>query len=113
MLLPRSKTLALWAGLVSMAAFLVLLYVYAQRAAFHSDELNVLHHVSKFASGDVGRPGRPGLLWFLLTPLMALDDPVAILRGARLVSWLAVATSCLAVLFASESRRWQPETRSK
>ena len=35
---------------------------------------------SKFAEGDVGRPGRPGLLWLLLTPLMSLGSPATILE---------------------------------
>ena len=87
-------------GLTGVAGLLLvgMLFLYASTAAFHSDELNVLYHVEKFARGDVGRPGRPGLLWLMLTPLMALDSPAQILVGARGVSWLAVVTTLVLVL---------------
>ena len=78
---------------VSLVAWL---FSYAGLAGFHSDELNVLHHVGKFAEGDVRRPGRPGLLWLALTPLMSLGPPAEVLEGARWVS--AVAAACSVAL---------------
>ena len=80
------------ASLLFAAAALVPL---ALTGALHCDEANVLRHVTDFGRGDWSDPGRPGLLWLALTPLLALDDPVAVVAAARLT---AVAAS-LATLF--------------
>ena len=85
-------------ALLVAASLAAWLFSYADLAGFHSDELNVLHHVGKFAEGDVRRPGRPGLLWLALTPLMSLGSPAAILEGARLVSAAAAACSVALLL---------------
>jgi len=79
---------------------LLLLLAYGLRAAFHSDELNVLLHVERFARGEFRAPGRPGLLWLALTPLMILDEPTALLKASRVVAVLSVALglSCIAHL---------------
>ncbi len=65
-----------------------LLYI-GQVAAFHCDETNVWRHAARFAEGDFHAPGRPGLLWLALAPLLWLDDPVLVARGFRVVAALA------------------------
>lgn len=59
---------------------------YGLRAAFHSDELNVLWHAHRFATGNVGNPGRPGLLFLAIAPIMWLSDPAHILLAGRAVA---------------------------
>ena len=66
-----------------------LLAAFGWRFAFHSDEMTVLLHAQRFAEGQFGSPGRPGLLWLFLAPLLWLPDPVDVLRGGRIVSTLA------------------------
>ena len=51
--------------------------------AFHCDEANVVRHVTRFADGDWGRPGRPGFLWLLLSPSLLFDSPVASVLAMR------------------------------
>lgn len=106
----------------------VWLVAYGLRAAFHSDELNVLWHARRFATGNVGNPGRPGLLFLVLSPILWLKDPATILllgRGASiaaavatlgLIAWLgrpregegagAMLRAPLAVLLAASAGLW-------
>lgn len=94
----RLPAVITWTTLAGVLAFMA---VYAGRAAFHSDEYNVLLHAEKFFRLDVANPGRPGLLWAVLAPLMALEAPGRILLGSRMVSWLAVVcTGALVVALA-------------
>jgi len=72
---------------VAAAAWMV---PYGLRAGFHSDELNVLWHARRFWAGDVYLPGRPGLLFLALSPVMAFDDPVTVLHASR---WATIAAS--------------------
>ncbi len=83
-------------AILALAVVLVLLPL-ALRAAYHCDELNLMRHVALFARGDLDVPGRPGLLWFPLIPLLWLGDPAAILLGGRLVV-VAVAALSAALL---------------
>jgi|GEM_PF-1277499 len=96
--LPRltAGRLALLVAVPLMAAMLA----YGLRAAFHSDELNVLLHVERFARGEFRAPGRPGLLWAVLTPLMVTDNPVALMTASRVVAVAVIACGmgCIAVL---------------
>jgi hypothetical protein len=69
----------------------------ALTATYHCDELNAIRHAALFAEGDFQVPGRPGLLWFALTPLFALPSPPTILVAGRLLS--VAATALLAVLW--------------
>ena len=79
--------------LLVLAAAATWLVAYGLRAAFHSDELNVLWHARRFAIGDIGNPGRPGLLFLALSPILWLSDPAAILLLARATSiGAAIAT---------------------
>lgn len=97
----RLPAVVAWSVLAAVLAYLA---VYAGRAAFHSDEYNVLLHAEKFSRLDVGNPGRPGLLWALLAPLMSLGEPGRILLGSRMVSWLAVACTGVLVLVLGRPR---------
>jgi hypothetical protein len=67
----------------------------ATRAAFHCDEANVFKHVTRFAHGEWFAPGRPGLLWLLLTPTLLLGHPTAIAIAMRL---LAVSASVVTLV---------------
>ncbi len=97
----NTQTLTRAATILVGAALMTVLGLYSWRAAFHSDELNVLLHASRFAEGDVVHPGRPGLLWLCLAPLIGLGEPIEILRASRIVSWLAVcATGVMLALLA-------------
>ncbi len=90
---PQPSLAGLTAGRLAAAVaapLMLVMLAYGWRAAFHSDELNVLHHVDRFASGEFRAPGRPGLLWLALLPLMVFDDPVAILHASRGVAVAAV-----------------------
>ncbi|MCO4769637.1 MAG: hypothetical protein KDA24_06355 [Deltaproteobacteria bacterium] len=91
-------------GAVVAAPLLVTMAAYAWRAAFHSDELNVLFHVGLFAQGDFAHPGRPGLLWLALTPLMLLDDPVAILHASRVTALLAICLGVACIVSLGSTR---------
>jgi hypothetical protein len=97
----RLPAVITWAALAGVLAFMA---VYAGRAAFHSDEYNVLLHAEKFFRLDVANPGRPGLLWAVLAPWMALESPGRILLGSRMVSWLAVACTGALVLVLARPR---------
>jgi len=94
----REVTIAL--AVVALGA--LVLAPAAWHAAFHCDETTVLRHLTNFAHGDVGRPGRPGLLWLLLAPLTWLGEPATIARAARLVS-LAAATGSLGLCWVLAS----------
>lgn len=93
-------------------------------ASFHCDEANVFRHVSQFARGDFADPGRPGLLWLLLTPSLMLDSPAASALAMRLAAlgasaatlWLVwqltlraadAASAGAAVLLLATSMSWQ------
>ncbi|MDP7115377.1 MAG: hypothetical protein QGH45_25595, partial [Myxococcota bacterium] len=69
----------------------------ALTATYHCDELNAIRHATLFAEGDFQVPGRPGLLWFALTPLFVLPSPPTILMAGRLLA--VAATALLAVLW--------------
>ena len=104
---PASPAFATRVALaVAVPLFLVLL-AYALRAAFHSDELNVLHHVGRFAQGEFRAPSRPGLLWLALTPLMLFEHPVALLQSSRVVAVGAVGLGVACIVALGR----QPTTR--
>jgi hypothetical protein len=64
-------------------------------AAFQMDEANAMRHVTLFGLGEYGAPGRPGLLWLILTPVLAFDDPATSILAARVASMAAsVVTLC-------------------
>ncbi|MCK6526558.1 hypothetical protein L6R50_03055 [Myxococcota bacterium] len=73
--------------LLGLAAYAPL----AWRAAGHCDEYNLLRHVTDFRFGDFAEPGRPGLLFFALVPLLWLGSPEAAFLGGRMVA-LGAAT---------------------
>ena len=82
--------------LLAAAAFVAaVLTPLALTATYHCDELNAVRHAALFAEGDFRVPGRPGLLWFALSPLFALPTPPSILVAARLVSVLATALAAV------------------
>ena len=91
--------------------------VYAgQVCALHCDETNVLRHVTSFAGGQFGSPGRPGLLWLLLAPFVWLGDPVVVTRALRLAAAVASLTTLWGVLAmagtaAGPDERTLPERR--
>lgn len=68
-----------------------MMLAYGLRAGFHSDELNVLLHVERFARGEFRAPSRPGLLWLALTPLMVFDQPDTLLTASRVVAVITIA----------------------
>lgn len=79
--------------LLGLAAYAPL----AWRAAGHCDEYNLLRHVTDFRYGDFAEPGRPGLIFFALVPLLWLGSPEAAFLGGRIVALAAAtATSLLA-----------------
>lgn len=82
---PSPPWLRALGALLVLAGVLTLLPA-ALDAAYHCDETTVFRHVTKFAAGEVGRPGRPGLLWLLLAPIAGLLDPISAARGLRLAS---------------------------
>ncbi len=69
----------------------------ALHAAFHCDETNIFRHVTRFASGHFGTPGRPGLMWLMLVPTLWLGDPVTSAMAMRIVSVLASTLTLLLV----------------
>lgn len=75
----------------------------AWNAAFHCDELVALRHAGDFGRGELGNPGRPGLLWLVLAPLTWLD-PVLGARLGRLVALLASALTLCGVWVIAERR---------
>jgi len=95
--MDRQQRTAALLALCAGVPLLGLLFVYGQSAALHSDEFNALLHAHKFVMGDVSNPGRPGLLWLLLTPLFLFDDPVTIILLSRVVAWSAVAAGAVVV----------------
>lgn len=96
------RALALAAAVA--APLLVGVLAYALRAAFHSDELNVLYHVERFARGEFRAPGRPGLLWMALVPVAWLGDPVSILLGGRIAAFLAVVAGAVCITLLGRPR---------
>jgi hypothetical protein len=100
------------AAFVVVAVGALLLAPVAWSAALHCDETTVLRHVTRFAHGDLGRPGRPGLLWLLLSPLVALGDPVLITRAARLVG-LAAAVCTLGLTATLAQQTSEGEARGR
>ncbi len=92
-----------WLGPAVVATAALALAPLVFRAAFHCDELTVLRHLTYFASGDFSRPGRPGLLWLVLAPLVWLGEPARIALAGRAVAWLA-ATGTLAMVWKVASR---------
>lgn len=76
-----------------LAAAVGWLMAYGLRAAFHSDELNVLWHAMRFATGEVGNPGRPGLLFLVLSPIIWLGEPASILLAGRGAAIVAAAST--------------------
>jgi hypothetical protein len=77
----------------------------AFRAAFHCDEFNVMRHTTAFSHGDFHRPGRPGLLFFLLWPTLWLPGSMATMLAARaLMVAGSVATLWLAAGLARLDR---------
>jgi len=110
-------------GVLTFLACVAVMLPLARHAAFHCDEANVLRHVSDFGLGDFSHPGRPGLLWLLLTPLLSLPSPDAVLLAARFVAAAASAatlalvwrlgdriergTGLVAMLLLTTSMSWQ------
>lgn len=80
-------------GVLTFLACVAVMLPLAKHAAFHCDEANVLRHVTDFGLGDYSHPGRPGLLWLALTPLLSLPSPEAILLAARFVAAAASAAT--------------------
>lgn len=91
------------AGLLLILLCAAVLAPSAWSAALHCDETNVLRHVTRFASGEFGSPGRPGLLWLALTPITLLREPALIALGGRLAGLLA-ATGTVALVWRLASR---------
>ncbi len=89
---PRRVAAALLLAVIAAA-----ICVPAFRAAFHCDEANVFKHVTRFASGDWSSPGRPGLLWLLLTPTLLLGDPTVVSWAMRLLAAGASVVTLAAV----------------
>ncbi|HCP48296.1 MAG TPA: hypothetical protein DIU15_19815 [Deltaproteobacteria bacterium] len=87
------------------------LFVYSQTAALHSDEFNALLHAHKFMLGEFRNPGRPGLLWLLLMPLFALDEPAHIVLASRAFAWLWVVAGALAIAWMAMPHRLPVEDR--
>lgn len=82
---------------VAVALGVALMVPAAFASALQIDEANVLRHITRFGSGHFTSPGRPGLLWALLTPLLRLEDPATIVLGARCVCMAASAATFLLV----------------
>lgn len=81
--------------LAAAACVAAVLTPLALTTTYHCDELNAVRHAALFAEGDFRVPGRPGLLWFALSPLFALPTPPSILVAARLLSVLATALAAV------------------
>ncbi len=92
---PRWLRVLLGAAILVGAASLL---PAALTAALHCDESNVFRHVTNFGRGEFADPGRPGLLWALLTPVLLLPDLVARVQGFRLLS---VAASFVTLAFVA------------
>ena len=81
------------AGLAAVVIGVAIMVRPAMVASFHCDETTVLRHVTMFGDGNLRNPGRPGLLWLLMVPLLWLGDPAVIALVARGTAVLAsVAT---------------------
>lgn len=70
--------------------------------ALHCDEFVVLQHVSDFYRGQFQGAGRPGLLWMLLMPLVALKNPVWITLAVRMTALLASVGTIAGVWWLAE-----------
>jgi len=84
-----------WVQGAVFAAVVATLLPLALVAVYHCDEMNAMRHVGMFAEGDFAIPGRPGLLWLLLVPLIWLSDPKVIMLAARVLSVLAAGASAV------------------
>ncbi len=84
-------------ALLLIVAAVVPLAVLAQKAAFHCDEFNVVYHATAFRLGDFARPGRPGLLWLLLVPLVGFRDPLVAMSVLRATAVAASAATLVLV----------------
>ncbi len=94
---PAPQTLTRPQLALAALAVAAVLTPLALSATYHCDELNAIRHAALFAEGDFQVPGRPGLLWFALTPLFVLPTPESILIAGRLLS--VAATALLAVFW--------------
>ena len=70
----------------------------AMTAVYHCDEMNAMRHVGMFAEGDFAIPGRPGLLWLVMVPLIWLSDPKVTMLTARVLSVAAAGVSAVLLL---------------
>jgi hypothetical protein len=73
-------------GRLAIALGVALMVPPALHAAFHCDEANVFRHITQFGLGDFSAPGRPGLLWLLLTPALGLKEPALVATALRLAA---------------------------
>ena len=95
---PTSRLPRRWLEGLVFAAVAGALLPLALTAVYHCDEMNAMRHVGMFADGDFAIPGRPGLLWLLLVPLIWLSDPKVIMLAARVLSVLAAGLSAVLLL---------------
>ncbi len=94
--MTQADSMKRW-GLLAVALSAALIVPSALGAAFHCDETNVFRHVTSFGLGDFTAPGRPGLLWLLMTPALWLDDPAKVALALRLSALGASAVTLWAV----------------
>jgi len=87
-----------WVQGLVFAAVAIALLPLALVTVYHCDEMNAMRHVGMFADGDFAIPGRPGLLWLLLVPLIWLSDPKVIMLAARVLSVIAAGLSAVLLL---------------
>ena len=96
------------AVLAVVVAGLAMMLPGAIHASLHCDEVNVFRHVTNFARGEFSAPGRPGLLWLALSPILSFVDGVAAIHAMRATAVIAsVGTLLLVAILAA--RRAKPE----
>jgi hypothetical protein len=100
--IPTARTAPAWLLPLLLVLGALSILPGAWLTALHCDEFAVLRHVTDFAHGDFRSPGRPGLLWTLLAPIIFLDDPVWILRAGRLTALAASVATLLGVWHLAE-----------
>jgi len=93
----RLLAIVLFVGLLSMLPGAI-------HGSFHCDEVNVFRHVSNFAAGQFGEPGRPGLLWLVLAPTLWVGD-VATSMGLMRASAVLASLFTLGLVALLASRR--------
>ena len=84
-----------WVDLLVFLAVVGVLLPLALTAVYHCDESNAMRHVSLFAEGDFTVPGRPGLLWMVLVPLIWIGEPAVVMTAGRVLSVLVAGLSAV------------------